>query len=69
MEAIATDARTTIRLDGREMGRALMARLLGGNPPAITRPVELVERASLRTPRNVVRGGPCHPLRQLDNVP
>jgi DNA-binding LacI/PurR family transcriptional regulator len=41
----------TIRLDGGEMGRALMARLLDGNPPSdYVAPVELVERASLRTP-------------------
>jgi len=41
----------TIRLDGQEMGRALMARLLDGNPPSdYVAPVELVERASLRTP-------------------
>jgi LacI family transcriptional regulator len=41
----------TIRLDGREMGRALMARLLDGNPPSdYVAPVELVERASLAAP-------------------
>ncbi len=41
----------TIRLDGREMGRALMARLLEGNPPRdYVAPVELVERASLAAP-------------------
>ena len=43
----------TIRMDGREMGRALMARLLDGNPPNdYVAPVELVERASLQTPAN-----------------
>ena len=42
----------TIRLDGREMGRALMARLLGGNPLGdYVAPVELVERASLQAPQ------------------
>ncbi len=41
----------TMRLDGREMGRALMARLLGGGPPSdYVAPVELVERASLQAP-------------------
>jgi len=43
---------TTIRLDGREMGRALMVRLLGGGRPGdYVAPVELVERASLQAPR------------------
>ena len=48
----------TIRLDGREMGRALMARLLGaaGREDYIA-PVGLVERASLQAPRI-----PGHPL-------
>ena len=42
----------TIRLDGREMGRALMARLLGGDGHGdYVAPVELVERASLQAPR------------------
>jgi len=42
----------TIRLDGREMGRALMARLLGGDRAGdYVAPVELVERASLQAPR------------------
>jgi DNA-binding LacI/PurR family transcriptional regulator len=46
----------TIRLDGREMGRALMARLVGGEPPNdYVAPVELVERASLQAPTNSVR--------------
>jgi LacI family transcriptional regulator len=41
----------TIALDGREMGRAVMARLLGGRPPEdYVAPVELVERASLQAP-------------------
>ncbi|HEY2268779.1 MAG TPA: LacI family DNA-binding transcriptional regulator [Streptosporangiaceae bacterium] len=41
----------TIRLDGREMGRALIARLLGGNGSGdYVAPVELVERASLQAP-------------------
>jgi DNA-binding LacI/PurR family transcriptional regulator len=46
----------TIRLDGGEMGRALMARLLDGNPPDdyIAR-VELVERASLQAPQARLR--------------
>jgi DNA-binding LacI/PurR family transcriptional regulator len=44
----------TIRLDGREMGRALMARLLGtdGSGDYIA-PVELVERASLQRPPGI----------------
>ena len=42
----------TIRLDGRQMGRELMARLLGGDAPGdYVAPVELVERASLQAPR------------------
>jgi DNA-binding LacI/PurR family transcriptional regulator len=41
----------TIRLDGREMGRALMARLLGGDGSGdYVAPVELVERPSLQSP-------------------
>ncbi len=41
----------TIRLDGREMGRALMARLLDRHLPSdYVAPVELVERASLQAP-------------------
>jgi LacI family transcriptional regulator len=41
----------TIRLDGREMGRALMRRLLSGRPlEDYVAPVELVERASLQPP-------------------
>jgi DNA-binding LacI/PurR family transcriptional regulator len=45
----------TIRMDGREMGRALMARLLEGDPPNdYVAPVELVERASLQAPANAV---------------
>lgn len=44
----------TIRLDGREMGRALMARLLGtdGSGDYIA-PVELVERPSLQGPPGI----------------
>jgi LacI family transcriptional regulator len=42
----------TIRLDGRKMGRALMARLLGdGGSGDYVAPVELVERTSLQAPR------------------
>jgi LacI family transcriptional regulator len=41
----------TIRLDGQEMGRALMARLLGDGRGDYVAPVELVERASLQAPR------------------
>jgi LacI family transcriptional regulator len=41
----------TIRLDGREMGRALMARLLSDGRGDYVAPVELVERASLQAPR------------------
>jgi DNA-binding LacI/PurR family transcriptional regulator len=45
----------TIRMDGREMGRALMARLLDGDPPSdYIAPVELVERASLQAPETPV---------------
>jgi hypothetical protein len=41
----------TIRIDGEEMGRALMTRLLDWDPPTdYVAPVELVERASLRAP-------------------
>ncbi|HEX4093629.1 MAG TPA: LacI family DNA-binding transcriptional regulator [Trebonia sp.] len=40
----------TVRLDGRAMGRALMARLIGRERTDYTGPVELVERASLGTP-------------------
>jgi DNA-binding LacI/PurR family transcriptional regulator len=41
----------TIRLDGREMGRALMARLLGSDGSGdYVAPVELVERPSLQGP-------------------
>jgi len=42
----------TIRLDGQEMGRALMARLLGDSGSGdYVAPVELVERTSLQAPR------------------
>jgi DNA-binding LacI/PurR family transcriptional regulator len=45
----------TIRLDGREMGRALMARLLGGDRREdYVAPVELVERTSLQAPQRPV---------------
>jgi LacI family transcriptional regulator len=45
----------TIRLDGREMGRALMARLLGEDTSEdYIAPVELVDRASLQAPQIVV---------------
>ena len=41
----------TIRLDGREMGRTLMLRLLRLDPPGdYVAPVELVERAALQAP-------------------
>ena len=42
----------TIRLDGREMGRALMARLLDGDRlDDYVAPVELVERTSMQAPQ------------------
>src|ERR1700683_5538885 len=45
----------TIRRDGREMGRALIGRLLEPNPPSdYVAPVELVERASLQAPETPV---------------
>jgi len=40
----------TVRLDGRAMGRAVMARLVGRERTDYIGPVELVERASLRAP-------------------
>jgi DNA-binding LacI/PurR family transcriptional regulator len=41
----------TIRVNGQEMGRALMARLLDADPPSdYLAPVGLVERASLQAP-------------------
>lgn len=41
----------TLRLDGRKMGRVLMRRLLGDDPPGdYLAPVELIERASLQPP-------------------
>ena len=50
----------TIRLDGREMGRALMARLLdAGRLDDYVAPVELVERASLQPPQIVVHPAPA----------
>jgi LacI family transcriptional regulator len=43
----------TIRVDRRQMGQALMARLLAAEPPDdFIAPVELVERASLQAPAN-----------------
>jgi LacI family transcriptional regulator len=61
----------TIRLDGREMGRALMARLLGdgGRPSDYVAPVELVERTSLQAPRPPVNRVFTGSVRQLGNVP
>ncbi len=50
----------TIRLDGREMGRALMARLVeGGVLGDYVAPVELVERASLQAPVSPAQPGPA----------
>jgi LacI family transcriptional regulator len=50
----------TIRLDGPEMGRALMARLLDAErSDDYVAPVELVERASLQPPRIVVHPVPA----------
>jgi len=54
----------TIRTDGQEMGRALMARLLDWDPPTdYVAPVQLVERASLQSPDLVrsssVRAAQC----------
>jgi DNA-binding LacI/PurR family transcriptional regulator len=41
----------TLRLDGQEMGKALMRHLLQADPPGdYVAPVELVERASLQAP-------------------
>ena len=65
----------TIVLDRREMGRTLMRRLLGQDPPGdYVAPVELVERASLQAPGIRVHRGftsrrctlPA-PVRQLGN--
>ncbi len=43
----------TIALDGREMGRRLMLRLLQQDPPAdYVAPVQLVQRVSLQAPEN-----------------
>ena len=54
MEVLArprTPPLATIRLNGRDMGRALMSRLLSGRALAdYVAPVELVERASLQAP-------------------
>jgi DNA-binding LacI/PurR family transcriptional regulator len=47
----------TIALDGREMGRRLMRRLVGSDPPDdYVAPVELVERASLQAPGSLAHG-------------
>src|SRR5580692_5740975 len=49
----------TIRIDGQEMGRALMTRLLDWDPPTdYVAPVELVERASVRARTFSVRPVP-----------
>ena len=60
----------TIRLDGREMGRALMARLLNGiGAGDYVAPVELVERASLQAHQLPVNRVFTSSVRQLGNVP
>jgi DNA-binding LacI/PurR family transcriptional regulator len=65
----------TIRIDGQEMGRALMARLLDWDPPTdYVAPVELVERASLQAPDFVrspsVRTAQCdNSVTSLDTPP
>jgi DNA-binding LacI/PurR family transcriptional regulator len=65
----------TIRIDGQEMGQALMARLLDWDPPTdYVAPVELVERASLRAPgfsrSPSVRTAPCdNSVTSLDTPP
>ena len=67
----------TIRLDGREMGRTLMLRLLRLDPPGdYVAPVELVERASLQAPLtpahlglNRVQVTAVSAVRQLGNEP
>jgi len=47
----------TIRLDRKEMGRALMRRLLGEvAPDDYIAPVELISRASLRSPAPSLAG-------------
>lgn len=65
----------TIALDGREMGRRLMLRLLESDPPGdYVAPVELVERASLQAlesprspPINRAQVVVTSPVRQLGN--
>ena len=65
----------TIALDGREMGRMLMLRLLEEGPPGdYVAPVELVERASLQAPDdsraariNWAPVAAVPPVRQLGN--
>jgi hypothetical protein len=65
----------TIRIDGQEMGRALMTRLLDWDPPTdFVAPVELVERASLQAPDFVrspsVREAQCdNSVTSLDTPP
>ena len=56
----------TIRLDGREMGRALMTRLLDGSAPHdYVAPVELVERPSVQAPQASLQTAPI----VVDGVP
>jgi LacI family transcriptional regulator len=64
----------TIALDGREMGRRLMLRLLESAPGDYVAPVELVERASLQalgspgSPRiSQAQVAVISPVRQLGN--
>jgi DNA-binding LacI/PurR family transcriptional regulator len=65
----------TIALDGRDMGRKLMLRLLQRDPPGdYVAPVELVERASLQAPEIPhspriyrVPAAAAPPVRQLGN--
>jgi DNA-binding LacI/PurR family transcriptional regulator len=65
----------TIRIDGQQMGQALMTRLLDWDPPTdYVAPVELVERASLRAPglfrSPSVRSAPCdNSVTSLDTPP
>jgi DNA-binding LacI/PurR family transcriptional regulator len=57
----------TIRLDGGETGRALMARLLGGDLHGdYVAPVELVERASMQAPGYLLTR--VHPARCGNSV-
>jgi DNA-binding LacI/PurR family transcriptional regulator len=60
----------TIRLDGREMGRALMTRLLDGSVPHdYVAPVELVERPSLQAPRASLQASPQAAPIVVDGAP